>query len=151
MANQNITRGLKFNEKRSSRYMCVELTEAAALNVMSGQIPAASDNYLIARLPANTLITNAYVFTKKVSNAATTAVATLGTAEGGTQIMSAGNLKTAGKTGTFTGTSDTGTGVNVYLGITLTGAATAAGSYLVVIEYLEYQRCPSQEYTPLVP
>lgn len=148
MANENVSRGLKFNEKRESRYMCVELSEAAALNAMNGEITAVSQNYLIGRLPANALITNAYVFTKTASNAATTAVATLGTAEAGTQIMSAGNLKTLGKTGTFTAITDTSTGVNVYLGIVLTGAATPVGKYVVVIEYLEYKRSPSQEYTP---
>lgn len=111
-----------------------------------GDIAAASDNHLVGYLPEDAIVTNAYVVAKTVSDAATSAAAKLGTASGGSQIMSAGDLKTAGKTGTFTGHSLTGTGKPVYLGLTYTGAATAVGEYVIVIEYLEYTK-NSQELT----
>ncbi len=148
MANVNFTRGSKLNQKRTVSIFSGELNEAAVAVPNSSLIGIATGNELIAVLPPNSIITNAYLFTKTASNAATSAAFVLGTTEGGTEIMSAGNAKTLGKTGTFTGMSDTGTGKNVYLGRTITGAATAVGKYVVVIEYLEYQKTTG-EYTQL--
>lgn len=111
-----------------------------------GNIEAASANHLVGYLPENAIITNAYIQVKSTSDAATSASAKLGTASGGSQILSAANLKTAGKQGTFGTQADTGTGTPVYLGVTYSGAATAVGEYVVVIEYLEYLK-NSQELT----
>jgi hypothetical protein len=103
-----------------------------------GQIAVTSGNHLLGYLPPDAIITNAYVYVKTDSDA-TTVVGTLGTASAGTQIMSAADLDAAaGKTGTFTGMSLTGSGVAVWFGITYTGSPTAIGEYIVVIEYLEY-------------
>lgn len=111
-----------------------------------GDIAAASDNHLVGYLPDNAIITDAYIHVKTASDAATSAVATLGTASAGAEILSAADLATEGKAGTFTGQSDTGSGKPVYLGLTYTGAATAVGEYVVTIEYLEYTK-NSQELT----
>lgn len=129
-------------KKKLASVMTFELNEGTD----KGEIEAATANHLVGYLPAHAIVTGAYVFTKTVSDAATSTAAKLGTASGGSQILSAGNLKTAGKTGTFTGHSDTGTGVPVYLGLTYTGAATEVGKYVIVIEYLEYTK-NSQELT----
>lgn len=140
MAFTNYTRASKFNQKRASSFFSVELIEAANPSMQGAQITATSNNELLVKLPPNALILDAYVYVKTASNAATTAVFALGTTDGGAQILSAANAKTLGKQGTFTGQSDTGTGKDVYLTRTVTGAATPAGKYVVVIEYLEYTK-----------
>lgn len=144
MANVDMTRSGEFNQKKSICVMVADVVEGT--NVGEGQIPAATDNFLIAKLPPDAIILGAYVHTIVASNAATSAAAKLGTTEGGSQIMSAANLKTVGKTGTFTGQVHTDTGVDVYLGLTITGAATDVAHYAVVIDYLEYTK-NTGEYT----
>lgn len=129
-------------KKKALSLMAFALAEGSD----KGNVAAASDNHLVGYLPDNAIVHNAYIMVKTASDAATTAVAKLGTTSGGTQIVSAANIKSTGKQGTFTGQSDTGTGVPVYLGLTYTGAATDVGKYVVVIEYIEYTK-NSQELT----
>ena len=93
----------------------------------AGDIAAASANYLLANLPEDAIITDAYIHVETASDAATSNVATLGTTEGGTEILSAADLTATGEQGTFTGQSLTGTGKPLYLGVTVTGAANAVG------------------------
>jgi len=143
MANTNMTREDRLMQKKSECFFAAELVEGTE----SYNIGVVSANYLLANIPPNSIITNAYIHVETVSDAATTNVATLGTTEGGSEIVSAGDLKTAvGKTGTFTGQSLTGTGKGLYLGLTVTGAATAVGEYIVVVEYMEYRK-NTGEYT----
>lgn len=111
-----------------------------------GELTAANGNHLLGNLPPDAIITDAYIHVETVSDAATSLTATLGTASGGAQILSAATLKTLGKRGTFAGQSLTSSGVPVYLGMTYVGAATAVGTYIVVIEYLEYTKTTG-EYT----
>ena len=89
-------------------------------------------NLLIGYLPPHATIVNAYVFGEE---AGTANVTTVGTTEGGTEILSAGDLGAAGVTGTFTGVSGTGSGVPVYVGL---AAAVSDQVAAVVIEYDEY-------------
>ena len=141
MANTNYTRAAKFNQKRSVSVFTAELNEAATKNALTGDIIRTSDNELLGRLPPNSIVTNAYLFTRVAGDAATSITVTLGNVEGGSQFFSAGNGKTLGKSGTFTAqTADTGTGVSLFLGRTVTGAGTNIGKYLVVVEYLEYTK-----------
>ncbi len=141
MANTNYTRASKFNQKRALSYFTAELNEAAAKNALTGDIIRTTDNELIGKLPPNSIITDAYLFTKVAGDAATTIVIALGKTEGGSEIFSAANGKALGKTGTFTAqTADTGTGVSLYLGRTVTGGGTNIGKYIVVVEYLEYTK-----------
>lgn len=141
MANTNYTRAAKFNQKRSKSYFTAYLTEAAAKNALTGDIIRTSDNELLGKLPPKAIIENAYLFTLVAGDAATSIAMTLGTAEGGSQLFSAANGKTLGKTGTFTAqTTDTGTGVSLFLGRTVTGGGTNIGKYLIVVEYLEYTK-----------
>lgn len=142
MAYTNMLREKEFAQKKQENFAVAELAEGTA----SFEIPAASGNYKLFNLPANALITDAYIFVDVVSNAATSNTATLGTAEGGSQILSAANLKTLGKQGTFTGVSNTTTGLPVFLGITVVGATTAAAKFKVVVKYLECRK-NTGEYT----
>jgi len=112
----------------------------------SENIGTTSGSYQLANLPADAIITDAYVHVKTASDAATSAVATLGTTEGGSEIASAIDLAVTGEQGTFTGQSLTSTGVPLILNTTITGAATAVGEYIVVVNYLEYTK-DTGEYT----
>lgn len=141
MANTNYTRASKFNQKRTISFFTAELNEAAAKNALTGDIIRTSDNELIGKLPPNSIIMDAWLFTKVAGDAATSIAMTLGTTEGGSQIFSAANGKALGKSGTFTTqTADTGTGVSLFLGRTVTGAGTNIGKYIVVVQYLEYTK-----------
>ncbi len=126
-----------FNQKREVRMMVCRLPFALA--------GAATETFKIAKLPGNALITNAYFFNTVQSNAATTDVLIMGTAENGSQIVSAGDAKAAGKTGTAAAMQSTGTGVDVWVKHTVTGAKTA-GETVAVIEYLELDKT-NGEYT----
>lgn len=129
-----------FNEKRENRFITAKLTFAV--------VGALTDSHLVAKLPANVIVTDAYVFASVASNAATSDVVTIGTTQNGTEILSAGNAKTAGKTGTFTAqTATTGTGKEVWVRHVVTGAKTA-GELYAVVEYLEVDRT-NGEYTPV--
>lgn len=121
----NLTRKGTTFKKRSRSIMSVNMADeglAGALN--------AADNYLVGYLPEDAVITNAYVFTT-VAGALNTVA--LGTTEGGTEILSAGDAASLGKSGTFTGESGTGSGVPVYMSIT----AAVDGVFSAVIHYDE--------------
>lgn len=142
MTNVAMTREDRFYQKKSECFFAAEVNEGTE----SYEIGVTSDNYLLANIPPDAIITNAYIHVATASDAATSAVATLGTAEGGSEILSAADLTSTGKEGTFTGQSLTDTGKELYLGVTITGAATAVGKYKVVVEYLEYKK-NTGEYT----
>lgn len=126
----------RFFQKKSECFFAIEFNEGTE----SYELNAVSDDHELANLPADAIITNAYIHVKTGSDAATSAVATLGTTEGGTEILSAGDLTSTGKQGTFTGQSLTGAGQTLWFGVTYTGAATNVGEYVVVVEYLEYKK-----------
>lgn len=117
------------NQKKS---ICV-----AAAELDFETLGAVTASFQLFNLPAEAVITNAYVHVITASDAATSNAGIIGTAEDGTQVLSAANLKTLGKQGTFTGQSLTGTGKTIWFKQTVTGAATV-GKVLVVVEYLEY-------------
>jgi hypothetical protein len=142
MANIDMTREINFAQKKGVCLFASELVEGTA----SYEIPAASGNYLLANIPTDAIITDAYIQVRVAADAATSSSAKLGTAEGGSQVLSAANLKTVGKQGTFTGHVVTGTGAALYLGVTVSGAATNVGEYVVVVEYVEYRK-NTGEYT----
>ena len=108
-------------------------------------VGATTESFKLFNLPENAVITNAYVHVVTASDAVTSNAGTIGTAEDGSQVLSAANLKTLGKQGTFTGQSLTGTGKTIWFKQTVTGAATV-GEFLVVVEYLEYNK-NTGEYT----
>lgn len=140
----DLTRANNAFQKRGVCYLATVIEEGTD----DGDLPLGTANHQIANLPADSLITDAYVFVLTAGDAATSAAATLGTASGGTELASGVDLKTLGDQGTFTGISNTGTGVTVWLNVTKTGAETAVGKYLVVVEYLEYNK-NTGEYTAI--
>lgn len=128
MANKNNTRVGNTHQKKTTSVMVVVIGAALAADYAD-----ASNNYLVGYLPPSAVITGAFVVTKVISDAATV---TVGTTEGGTEILSAGTTAAVGIDGTFTGRSDTTTGKPVH--VTL-GAAVTTGDVRVVIEYDEYE------------
>lgn len=134
-----------FAQKKGISYFAGVVKEGT--DVQNGQIPGAeAGSYHVANLPDNALILNAQVFTKTASDS-TTKTATLGTASGGAQIMTAANLTLAGAAGGFVGVQDTGTGVELWLNIANGSAdGTDVGEYVVYVEYLEYNK-NTGEYT----
>lgn len=136
---------VRFNDAHQKKAVSVFAVELD-IGEEDNNVGLTSGSYLLGYLPKESAIVNAYVVVKTASDAATTNVATIGTAEAGTQIMTAVNLKATGKQGTFATVTDTGTGVPVYLNVTTTGAATAVGNFVVAIEYIEYTK-NTGEYT----
>lgn len=144
MAYTDKTREGEFSQKKS---ICV-FASPVKIGVEDGNIANVTGNYLVAKLPPESVITNAYVHVKTASDAATSATLSLGTTEAGSQILSAADLKATGEQGTFTGQSLTGTGVDLYMRAAITGAATNVGEFIVVVEYLEYEK-NTGEYTEI--
>ena len=142
MANIDLTRTGELAQKKGVCVFSGLLVEGTG----NGELGILTDNYHLGKLPPDAIITNAYIHIVTASDAATSNTGKLGTAEAGSQILSAANLKTLGKQGTFTGQSKTATGVDVFLTTTIVGAATAVGEYVVTVEYLEYTK-NTGEYT----
>lgn len=138
----DLIRAKAFAQKKTECFFAGEVNEGT----QSFEIVAENGNHLLANLPPDSIITDAYIHVATASDAATSAVAKLGTASAGSEILSAADLTSTGDEGTFTGQSLTGTGVELWLNLTLVGAATNVGKYIVVVEYLEYTK-KSGEYT----
>lgn len=130
MAYKNLTRKDNNSCKKSKSYF------AALVDVKDSDVGLVSTNLLLANLPPNAIITDAYLHRVVASNAATTATVALGTAEGGAQIMAAADIKGTGKVGSLVGQILTGSGKPLYAALTITGAQTA-GKFYIIVEYLE--------------
>tara|TARA_R110002153_G_scaffold268174_3_gene432773 strand:+ start:1418 stop:1852 length:435 start_codon:yes stop_codon:yes gene_type:complete len=131
MAFKNTTRAGKTHLKKS---VCLMSIQIGALQ--SADYNDASNNYLVGYLPPGAIVTDAKVVTKVISDAGTGVTPiTLGTTEGGTEIMSAGDSDAVGITGTFTGEFDTDTGKPVYMTL---GAVVTTGDVRLLISYEEY-------------
>ncbi len=148
MAYLSLTRALKNAQKRGVCLMTAIINEGTNAETDIDGITTGGVNYKIGNLPENAIIQDAYVFVETVSDAATSAVIDIGTTEGGTEIVAAADAATLGDQGTAAAKQDTGTGVEVFLTKTTTGVATNVGEYVVVIEYVEYEKATG-EYTSL--
>jgi hypothetical protein len=113
-----------------------------------GNVSSAAGNHLLGYLPPDSLVLATHIQVQTVSDAATSASATVGTASAGAQLMTGANLKTAGKQGTAVAGVETGTGVPIWLNVSKAGGVTDVAKYLVYIEYLEYEK-NTGEYTKL--
>lgn len=138
----DLTRTNELAQKKSICVFAGQINEGTE----RGEVESADGNHLLGNLPPDAIILDAFIHVKTASDAATSATGTLGTASAGTQILSAADLKTTGDSGTFTGQSLTGTGKEVWLGLAYVGANTDVGEYIVVVEYLEYEK-NTGEYT----
>lgn len=144
MAHIDMTRENNFHQKKGVCLFASEVIEGTE----DANIAAGSGNFLLSNIPLDAVITDAYIHVETASDAATTNVATLGTTEGGSEILSAADLTSTGKEGTFTGQSLTTTGKPLYLGVTTVGAITNVGKYIIVVEYIEYTK-NTGEYTTI--
>lgn len=144
MANTSLVRDKTLAQKKQKSYFSGRLVQST--NPGEGELATTTANYKLANLPDNALITGAFIMVNTAADSATSCVGQLGTTETGTQILSAADLKATGKEGTFTGELDTGSGVELFLRVASTGAATAVGDFTVVVEYLEYDKTTG-EYT----
>ncbi len=140
----NLTRAKQFMQKKSECFFAGQVNEGTE----NGDIAVAAGTVSLANLPPDAIITNAYIHVVTVSDAVTSSTGKIGTTDGGSEVLSAANLKAAtGKVGTFTGQSLTGTGKTLYFTITKVGGdGTAVGEVLIVVEYLEYTK-KTGEYT----
>ena len=143
MANINATRYEESAQKKVKRVLTIKLVD---LLFTENNVAIATNNFLVANLPSDSVLTDAYVSTTKVSDAATTATVQLGTAEAGAQILVATSVKTVAVAGDLVGKLDTGTGMPIYMRVIITGAVTTIGEAFVTIEYTEYAK-NSGEYT----
>lgn len=147
MANTKVTTIGTLAQKKVKRVHSAHIGDDFRAQATLLGAPTPAGNYLIANLPQDAVITDAYVVVDGVSNAATAATVALGTAEGGAQIMAAADIKAAvGVVGSLVGKLKTGTGMPVYMTLVYTGATTNYGSFTVVIEYAEFRKT-SGEYT----
>ena len=131
MASTNLTQASNNSCKKQTSYF------ATLIDVKDSAVGLVSTNLLLANLPPNAIITDAYVHRVTVSDAATSATFKLGTTEGGAEVMAAADIKAAtGKVGSLVGQILTNSGKPLYGALTITGAQTA-GKFYVVVEYLE--------------
>lgn len=132
----NLTRYQEVVQKKSQ---CVLAIPVSKERFETEDIAIASDSFLSAILPPNAVITDAYVSVKGASDAATSATVELGTTKGGTEILAAVDVKVTGVAGTLVGKLDTGSGQEVWMDLTYSGATTDPGDFTVVVEYTEYE------------
>jgi hypothetical protein len=124
MAFTSVTRQGKFSTKKLLSQMVINIDKDNRSNF------AAAGNFLVGKLPANCIVQNAYAF---ATTAGGISAVNVGTAEAGDQILAAAAADTAGKTGTAGAFIHTGTGNDVYMGI----SAALTGELFIVIEYME--------------
>jgi len=146
MANTNISRYGEINQKKVTRLLSVHLS-ADTITAAGGALAVGANNFFVATLPEKSVLVDAYVVTDTPSNAATSAVIKVGTAEGGAQIMADVDAKAAaGVSGELVAKLKTDTGMPIYAAVTYTGATTNFGDFTIVIRYDEYTK-KSGEYT----
>lgn len=136
MAFTDNTRIDNYHQKKDDCKAIIRVSEAEYTEFL------AAGNFKVALLPPRAVITDAYVHTFVASDALGV---TVGTTEGGTEVLSLGDTATLGKTGTFTGQSHTGTGVPLFMTV---AAGVTVGDFIVVVEYCEYTK-NTGEYTKI--
>lgn len=148
MANLNVSRAGTIAQKKVTRIMSVNIN-AANVALAGGTLAVGANNFLIGTLPERAVITDAYIVVDTAANSATSASVTVGIAEAGAEIMagtSVAAVPATGVIGTLVAKRKTSTGLDVYVGVTYTGATTNFGDFTVVIRYDEYTK-KSGEYT----
>lgn len=140
----DLTRQRKNAQKRASSFFVAEIVEGEdGVDATAGDMA-----HLVGNLPPNAIILDASIQTLVGSDGGT-ATGTIGSTSTGSNIMTAGDLDAVGSSGNNpTERVVTGTGMEVWLRVAYSSAATNVGKYLVVIEYLEYDKTTG-EYTSL--
>lgn len=125
MANTNVTRLGNTHEKKGVCQMVFSVAPSNFEDLGAG-------NFLVGYLPNQAIINDAFIWTSIASDAG---AVTVGTTEGGTEILSAGDSAILDESGTFTGKSGTGTGVPIFVNLAV---APTVGVFNVIIEYIEF-------------
>jgi len=128
MAHANNTRSGNVHQKTTRSMMSIGIQSSNAANFQDD-----SNNYLVGYLPADAIVTDAYCFVAGTD--ATAATLTIGTAEGGSEILGGVDLTASGKQGTFPGAVATDTGLPVYVAL---GGKITTAKVVVNIHYDEY-------------
>ena len=140
---KNVTR---FNDTHQKKTRSLMTLNVDGTDIQAQEAFNVAGDFLIGYLPPDALITQAYVFTGVAGTGGVGGgVVTVGTSEGGTEIMSAGDIHAAGQSGTFTGRTQTGTGKPIYLNLV---EPITDGAFVVFIEYSEYD-LNTGELTPI--
>ena len=147
MATQNLTREAQREKKRSIRQFATILDYADAINT---PIDTSADIYELFELPEKSLVTAAWIYVITPSDAATSAVADMGF-DGGDTLVDGADLTSAADTNLSGGTNSVipirrETGGTVTFLPTYTGATTA-GRFLIVVQYIEYDKSEQGEVT----
>ncbi|BAM63094.1 hypothetical protein ZHX_gp39 [Edwardsiella phage vB_EpP_ZHX] len=146
MAFTSMTRAGTIAQKKAASVLVMPLNEALVVEA-GGAI--AAGNYLMANLPANCVVTDAYVLVRKQPTT-TTLTVDVGTAEGGAQLIAAADVKATaagGFVGSLVSKVFTGTGLPVFIKVGATGPGAGKwGDYAVVITYDEVEKSTG-EYT----
>lgn len=129
----NVTRSDNFMQKKQQCFTVIHVNSDNYKDFNE------AGDYLVAHLPPRAIVTDAYVYTFVVSDAG---AVTLGSTEGGTEILDLGDTTVLGITGTPS-KGQTGTGVPLYMSIS---APITSGEFIAVVEYLEYTK-NTGEYT----
>lgn len=137
----------RFGEYMQKKSICL-FAAPVKFGTEDKDIGTASENYLMAKLPPEAVIVNAYVHVETAADSVTSADLTLGTTDGGAEILSGVDLKTVGEQGTFVAQSLTGTGKDLYMNVAIVGTTTNVGKFIVVVEYVEYEK-NTGEYTEI--
>ena len=125
---KDLTRSLDFMQKRGVCYANYVIDTSFDL------FDDLTFSYQVGNLPPEAVIQNAHVFTQEASDAGAVIV---GTTDGGSEILAAGDSGVIGESGAFTGPIDTNTGVPVFLGF---AANPTQGKFVVTVEYQEYRK-----------
>ena len=98
------------------------------------QIAVATGNHELFNLPPNSVVTEAFIVVETAGDSTTSVVITMGTAAGGAQIMTGGDGRALGRSGTTVAGVNSGTGATVWLRIVNTGGtATNVGRFRLVV------------------
>lgn len=112
----------------------------------AGTTAAGTQHYLIGRLPADSVLVDAYINVESVTTAATSSQVKVGTAENGAQVLALTSISTVGPAGSLVNKIATGTGQDLYMSVVSTGAISATGRFTVTIAYDEVVK-NNGEYT----
>lgn len=147
MATQNLTRKARLNKKRGPRSAVAVLDYADTSEL---DITTSADTYELFVAPNDCYITKAEMLVVTAFDSATSAVADVGLA-GGDTLIDGADLTSAAGTQLDGGTNAAvpqflETGGTITFSPTYTGATTE-GKVILLIEYVEIERCEEGELT----
>lgn len=148
MATQNLTRKARLNKKRGVRNFIAVLDYADTSEL---DITTSADDYELFVAPNDCYVTKAEMLVITPFNSATSDAADVGI-DGGDTLIDGANLQSAANSLLSGGTNAVvpqflETGGTITFSPTYTGGSTSAGKVILVIEYVEIERCEEGEIT----